>query len=67
MFKGWDSKGIEQFNVMVNTIKNSRERPESKETEIELKSTYTKLCGRSNDNNSGSDYSGSEDSESEDL
>ena len=66
-FKGWDRKGIQLFNFLVHAIKNNRECPESKETDIELKLTYNKLCRRLNDNNIGSDSSGNEDSDSEDL
>ena len=51
----------------MHEIKNNRERLESKEMEIELKSIYNKLYGRFNDNTSGSGHFGSEDSDGEDL
>ena len=58
---------MKRFNVLMHAVKNNRERLKSKEMGIELKSTYNKSCGRSNDNNNSSDSSGSEDSDSKNL
>ena len=49
-FKGWNRKGMQQFNVLVSAVKINEESSISKEMEIGLKSRYLKICGRSNDN-----------------
>ena len=67
-FKGWNRKGIQQFNVLVRAVKLSRESSCSKEMEIELKSRYQKISGRNiNNDNYDSNDSESDDSGDDDM
>ena len=56
------------MTVLINDTTIDGESPESKEMEVELKSSYTKICGRSNENNSGdSDNTDGDDIANDDL
>lgn len=66
-FRGCPYKGTKRCNHLIKVVRWNRNSTHNKKMEIELKTSYAKICGKLGGRNSGGVSSDSDDSDDESL